>query len=122
MKNSVILNKDGIVEITVVGDQSARTVATMVDQCRNLLEEIGKKGKKQLILDDIVGLGVTDIEARRAVAKAAHDLPYARCVLLGDGSTWMRVATNLLLHGVGMGGKVRYFEDREKATKWLLSA
>lgn len=122
MKNSVILNKDGIIEITVVGDQDASSVTEMVGQARTLLEELGKKGKKQLILDDITGMGVTNIEARKAVNKAAHDLPFKRCVLLGDGSVLMRVAANLLLHGIGQGGKIRYFEDREKAVRWLLAA
>jgi UDP-N-acetylmuramyl pentapeptide synthase len=122
MKNSVILNKDGIIEITVIGNQTVSSVSSMAEQARKLLEELGKKGKKQLILDDITKLGTTDIAARKAVAKAAHELPFERCVLLGDGSTLMRVATNLLLHGIGKGSKIRYFEDREKATVWLLGA
>lgn len=121
MKNSVILNKEGIVEITVVGDQTFSSVSAMAGEARKLLNNLGKQDKRQLLLDDITKLGKTDIEARQAVAKAAHNLPFQRCVLLGDGSTLMRVATNLLLHGIGKGGKIRYFEDREKAIAWLLS-
>jgi hypothetical protein len=121
MKNSVTLNKDGIIEIFVIGDQTVETVTKMGAETKRLLEDLGKQGRPQLILDDITKLGLTNIAARKAVSELAHSLPYKKVAMLGDGSVLMRIGTTLLLHGVGMGGKVHYFEDRDKAVKWLLS-
>jgi glutaredoxin len=122
MKNSVTLNKDGIVEIMTHGPQTADSVNEMGSKARYLLEELGKQGKPQLILDDITHLGVTDIPARKAVANLAHTLPFQRVAMLGDGSVFMRISTNLLLHGIGKGNLIHYFENRDKAIAWLRSA
>lgn len=122
MKNSVILNKDGIVEIIVVGNQTVETVTQMGKEAKHLLDELGRQGRPQLVLDDITKLGTTDIAARKEVSLLAHNLPYKRAAMLGDGSVVMRIAANLLLHGIGKGHSVHYFEDRAKAIKWLLDA
>lgn len=122
MKNSVTLNKEGIVEIITHGPQTAASVTEMGNLAKGLLEELGKQGKPQLLLDDITHLGVTDIPARKAVASFAHSLPFRRVAMLGDGSVFMRISTNLLLHGIGKGDSIHYFEDRDKAIRWLLAA
>lgn len=121
MNNNVRLNTDDIIEITVVGNQNFATVSSMAIQAKRMLEELGKAGKPQLLLDDITKVGTTDIAARKAVAEYAKTLPYKKVAMLGDGTTVMRVATNLLLRAVGQGRRVKYFEDRQKAIEWLLA-
>jgi hypothetical protein len=121
MNNSVRLNGDNIIEITVVGNQNYASVSSMAIQAGQMLEKLGKEGKPQLILDDITKIGTTDIAARKAVASYAKTLPFKKTAMLGDGSVVMRVATNLLLRAVGQGVRVRYFEDRKRATAWLLT-
>lgn len=120
MQNSVLL-VGNIIEIKVVGDQNLSSVTDMSKKIAELLEAQRKAGKPLLVLDDITAIGNTDIPARKKVSEMAKTLPFHKAVMLGDGSVLMRVGTNLLLKGIGMGGKVRYFEDREKAKEWLLN-
>jgi hypothetical protein len=121
MRNKVTLNPNGIVEITVVGNQTSASVNAMAMQAKQLLEQTNAAGEPGLLLDDITNIGTTDIAARRAVAAYAKSLPYKKVAMLGDGTVVMRVATNLLLRAAGQGPRVKYFEDRQKATAWLLA-
>jgi hypothetical protein len=116
MANSVTVHKDGFIEVKVVGDQTGETVAVMGDEVKR---HLAMKGQPPLILDDITKLGQTDIPARQMVNQLAKTLPFERVAMYGDGSTLMRVGTNLLLKAIGMGGKIRYFDNRREAVEWL---
>lgn len=121
MQNSVKLVGD-IIEIKVVGDQNLASVTEMGERTKELLISQRNTGKPQLILDDITAVGNSDIPARKKVSEIAKTLPFQKAVMVGDGSVLMRVGTNLLLKGVGLGNKIRYFENRNEAEKWLLES
>lgn len=122
MANSVVLGDDGIILIKVEGDQTEESVNVMGRQVEACLAKLAEQNKPGLVIDDITKLGATNIPARQTVAMYARTLPYKKLAMLGDGNTAMRVGTNLLLKAIGMGSKVKYFEDRAEATKWLLGA
>lgn len=122
MGNSVELNDEGFIEVRVVGDQNYASVTSMGLQTKRLLEKLSAQDKPLRILDDITKLGNSDIKARKTVADLAQSLTYERIAMLGDGSVVMRVGTNLLLRAVGKGKRIKYFENRHKAIKWLLES
>jgi hypothetical protein len=116
MANIITVNKDGFIEVKVVGDQTGESVAAMGEEVKR---HLAQKGQRPIILDDITKLGKTDIPARQTVNHLAKTLPFERVAMYGDGSTLMRVGTNLLLKAIGMGDKIRYFENRQEAIDWL---
>lgn len=118
MANTVYLHDDGYIYVSVVGDQTAQSVKTMGDEVSTLLKRLKAQRKPRLILDDITTMGHTDIPARRMVADLAKTLDFDRVVLLGDGSTLMRVGTNLMLKAIGRSN-IRYFDDPDQAINWL---
>ena len=119
--NKVLLTDDDIIEIKVVGDQTHESVMAMGELVRGYLRELSSRHAAGLVLDDVTRMGITDIPARQAVSQLARTLPYKRAALLGTSNLLMRYGTRLLLKAIGMGGKIRYFEDREAAIRWLKS-
>ena len=65
-------------------------------------------------------MGHTNIPARQLVAELAKTLEFDRVAMIGDGSTLMRVGTNLMLTAIGKGSSIRYFDTRDQAVAWLL--
>lgn len=118
MANQVYLHDKGYIHVSVVGDQTAESVKAMGDQVKVLLGRLKEQHKPMLIFDDITTIGHTDIPARRTVAELAQTLNFDRVAMVGDGSTLMRVGTNLMLKAIGRSN-IRYFDDRDKAVEWL---
>lgn len=119
--NKVILSKTGIIEIHVVGDQTAESVQAMGRAAEKLVLQQRKAKKPVLILDVLLHMGVVPPEGRKAVVQYGKTLDYDRLAMLGSGSV-LRLGSNLLLQAVGKGSKVKYFDDLQKATDWLWSA
>lgn len=118
-QNQVFINDSNVIEIHVVGDQTASSVEAMGKQAEALLAELADKQLPGLILDDITQMGRTDTPARQTVSHLARSLPFARTAMIGDGGVTMKYGTQLLLQAIGMGSKIKYFEDREAALRWL---
>jgi UDP-N-acetylmuramyl pentapeptide synthase len=116
--NRVFINDDGVIEIIVNGDQTVESVQAMGDQALALAQVMQKKGRPALILDNLLLMGSVPPEARRLVADLIKSQDYDRLAMLGHG-TALRLGANLILQATGKGKRVKYFEDREKATAWL---
>ena len=121
MDNKVFINSDDIVEIHVVGDQNRQSVMVMGDQAKLLLKQLTERNKPALILDDITQMKRTDTPARQTVSELARSLPYKKVAMVGQDNPLMRVGTQLLIQAIGMGSKIKFFVNRDKAMKWLLS-
>lgn len=117
--NRVFINKQGIIEIQVIGDQTVESVQAMGDECIRLAREQQAEGKPALILDNLLEMGSVPTEARRRVAELVKSNDYDRLAMLGH-DTVLRFGANLILQATGKGSKVKYFEDREACTRWLL--
>jgi UDP-N-acetylmuramyl pentapeptide synthase len=118
MSNKVSLNDAGFIEIQVVGDQTAESVAAMGRQIIVLATQLRADGRPVLIYDDLTRLGMTTSEARREVGRLARTLDYDRLVMVGSSGTVMRHGTNLMLRAIGRPD-ARYFASRDAAYIWL---
>ena len=119
MSNRVYLNSDGIIEIEVIGDQTVPSVEAMGRQTDSFITQLKAVGKPCLILDNLLQIGKVGPEARREVVDVASRLDFDRAAMLGQGGM-MRFGANLMLRATGRAYKMRYFDRREDAVKWLL--
>jgi hypothetical protein len=116
--NRVFLNQDGIIEIMVVGAQNATSIETMGREADALVTQMKAVGKPCLILDNLLQIGPVDAQGRKLVVDLAKRIDYDRAAMLGKGGV-MRLGANLMLRAVGQAYRVRYFDDRDQAIKWL---
>lgn len=120
MVNKVQLNTDGLIEIWVIGDQTAESVREMGEKVEFFVRDLQRSGRPVLILDNLLKLGATTSQARAEVARLAKTLAFERAAMVGGGSLMMRYGTNLMLRAIGRSN-VRYFSHLESARKWLLT-
>jgi len=118
--NQVFINKHGIVEIKVRGDQTVASVQAMGDEAVRLAAEQRKKKHPALILDNLLEMGSVPVEARRRVAELVKSSKYDKLAMLGSG-TLLKIGANLILQATGRGKYVQYFDNRTEAIKWLKS-
>lgn len=116
--NKVFINKHGIVEIKVRGDQTVASVQIMGDEAVRLAAELREKGQPALILDNLIEMGDVPVQARRRVAELVKSSAYDKLAMLGSG-TLLKLGANLILQASGRGKYVRYFDNRTAAIGWL---
>lgn len=118
MYNKVFINPEGLLEIWVIGDQTAETVREMGEKCAYFAADLRRRGLPVLVLDNLLKMGATTSEARREVARVAKALDFDRAAMVGGGNLAFRYGTNLMLRAIGRRN-LRYFAHRESACKWL---
>ncbi len=118
MVNKVYIDPDGLLQIWVVGDQTAESVREMGEKLGFYTHKLREEHKAVLVLDNLMRMGKTTSEARQEVARIARTLDFDRGAMVGDGSALMRYGTNLMLRAIGRGN-LRYFNHLESAQKWL---
>ena len=91
----------------------------MGEAIREQLYKLDEQRLPALILDDLTRMGKTDTAARQTVSQLARSLPYQKAAMVGAGGPLMKYGTALLLQAIGMGRKIKYFEDRGQAIAWL---
>jgi len=119
MVNKVYLTPEGLIEIWVIGDQTAESVREMGEKLSFYTSDRRRQHLPVLVLDNLIKMGHTTSEARREVGRIAKALDCDRAAMVGDGSRPMRYGTNLMLKAIGRGN-IRYFGGMESARKWLL--
>lgn len=118
--NQVFINKHGMIEIKVRGDQTVASVQAMGDEAVRLAAELRKHKQPALILDNLLEMGEVPVEARRRVAELVKSSEYDKLAMLGSG-TLLKLGANLILQATGRGKYVRYFDSRTEAIAWLKS-
>lgn len=116
--NRVYRTPTHIIEIEVVGDQTAASVRAMGIEAARLAAQLRREQRPVLVLDNLKRLGHTDSAARREVARIARQLDFDRGAMLGDATPLMRLGTNLMLRAIGRPN-LRYFASRDAALLWL---
>lgn len=119
MLNKVFLDNDGVINILVVGDQTAESVREMGEKLEFFTRQRRAEGRPVLVLDNLLHMGATDSDARREVGRIARRFDCDRAVMVGGGSLMMRYSTNLMLRAIGRAN-LRYFAAEESARRWLL--
>jgi 1-aminocyclopropane-1-carboxylate deaminase/D-cysteine desulfhydrase-like pyridoxal-dependent ACC family enzyme len=120
MYNKVYVDKDGLLQIWVIGDQSVESVREMGEKLQFYTTDLRSRGCPVLVLDNLLSLGTTTSNARREVSRIARSLDMDRGAMVGGGSRTMRLGTNLMLRAIGRQN-LRYFSSLESAHKWLLA-
>ena len=120
-KKKVFINEYGLIEIIVAGDQTVESVRKMSDQSFNLVKKQREAGKPALILDNLMLIGKVPHDARKIVVETGKNLDYDKLAFVGN-DTIIRLGANLILHAIGKGSKVKYFDDYGEAVSWLTEA
>lgn len=120
MLNKVFLDAEGVINILVIGDQTAETVREMGEKLDFFTRQRRTERRLVLVLDNLLHMGQTDSNARREVGRIARRLDCDRAAMVGGGSLMMRYSTNLMLRAIGRAN-LRYFAASESARRWLLA-
>lgn len=116
--NRVFINKHGLIEIKVRGDQTIASVQDMGNEAMSLARRARKQKKPALILDNLLEIGDVPVEARHRVAELVKSSDYDKLAMLGSG-VLIKLGANLILQATGRGKQVRYFDSRTAAIRWL---
>lgn len=116
--NKVTLNKDGFIEIIVVGDQTASSIVAMGEAIQTNSKLLIEQQKPVLLLDDIRQIGKVPPEGRKAVVALGKTLTYKKLAMLGKPGL-IRFGANLLIRAMGQATKAKYFDQYDRAIAWL---
>lgn len=115
MTSKVYVDKEGIVNIESIGPQSGEEMLRVRSKLLEIAEERQEKIK---ILDDLSRVTKTTPESRRTAGESTKLDEISKVACFGGG-TVMRVMTNFIVKISGMEKKVKYFDTKEEAVKWL---
>ena len=119
--NEVLINRRGIIEIKVRGDQTVASVQAMGDEAMQLAAQLIKAHQRVLILDNLLEIGEVPIEAVTRVMELVRASNYEKLAMLGNQQL-IKIGANLIFYAAGRGKSVRYFDNRTKAIQWLEAA
>jgi len=121
-KFEIFVNPSGFIEQKFIGNQTPKSVTDGVDQLIKLVRKLHDQKKQVLVLVDITGVPkITNSDAmrgaRRSMVKSMKEEPYNRIAVYGDMATQVLVNTMALI--AGKRNKIRVFDNRIDALKWL---
>ena len=121
-KFELFISPSGFIEEKFIGRQTPESVQTAVDQLIKLSRKLKGQKKRVLILVDITGISKVNTsdrmkETRQAMVKAMKEESYDRLAVYGNMATQVLVNTMALI--AGKRNKVRVFDNRIDALKWL---
>jgi hypothetical protein len=117
-ENRVFVNDDDIIEFDVIGDQTPKSVIIMGETAGKLARQQWADGKRALMLDDLRKIGNWAPGTLRRVITIAKTISYDKLAMV-SGQYGVKAGSNFVLMAIGKYNKVRFFEDRDAATKWL---
>lgn len=117
--NSLQILPDGILELTQKGFQTKESIVQFQAKIDDLTANMHAENKKVLILVDVSGVTGQEPEVL-AMARERLKGKFDALALVGTTST-VQMIINWLLHAIGDDARIRSFNDRTEATKWLLS-
>ena len=117
-KNRVYVTDDDIVELIVVGDQTVDSVHAMGDRAGELGRKQWADGKPSLLLDNLNQMGNVPPNVLSHVIQIARKLNYDKLAMV-SGNKIIKATSNTVLAAIGKLGKVRFFDNRDAAVKWL---
>ena len=118
MLNTVFLNKDGYIEQIYKGDQNSETVILSVERVNKLIEKLKSEGKPIKVLVNLSQIKNTDAGSREAAVDALKKWHFDKTALYG-GSVFIKNLANLIIRAARKQDKVKIFDERKEAVKWL---
>jgi len=117
-QNRVFLNRYDVIEMHVVGDQTAESVRAIGDEAVRLADDCRRRGLPVLLSDNLLAMGTVPPEGRRVVVEYGKKAEFDRLAMVGKGAL-LRLGSNLLIQAIGKSDRLRYFEDELSAMHWL---
>ena len=118
------MNPAGFIEQHFVGSQTPQEVHKAIADLKRITRRLHKEGKPVLILVDVnrvtkIDLGPKMLKARVAGMKAMRSIEYKRAAVYGPLT--VQVLVNTLALVAGVRDKIRVFDSRIDAVRWLRS-
>jgi hypothetical protein len=100
------------------------TVPELEEDLVRLLEiqkELNEKKLPLLLIYDATGASGANSGIRKQAIKNMRSLNYHKVAVYGIGSTYMKYMANFVILGIGSADKVKIFDTKEEAEKWVRS-
>jgi hypothetical protein len=120
----IFINPSGFVEQHFFGELDPESILDGLMQLRAYAKKLNSEDKKVLILEDVSKISKVEFlspkmaEVRKAAAKAIKDIKFDRVALYGP--LHLQVILTTLALVAGKRDKVKVFDSRAAAIKWLL--
>src|SRR3989344_3727014 len=118
MARAVFLNKDGYIEQIYKGDQDYDTVTSAVRKVNKLIEKLQSEGRSVKVIVNLSEIGKTDSGSREAAVYALKSWYFDKTALYG-GNVFINNLANLIIRAARKQKKVKVFNTRREAYKWL---
>jgi hypothetical protein len=118
MSNSIFIGDDGFIHHVYEGDQTYSIVQSDVEKIIALSAQFRKEKKSVRVLGDYSRIGYADSGARKAASEALKEADYDKIALFGT-NMFHTVAANLIIIASGKSRKIKVFNSRQNAVKWL---
>lgn len=119
-KDTVFLDKAGIVNVLLEGKQTYQAIRHASDEMDALSSKLRREGKPVYVLVDISKMGGHDSGARREGYERLFTIYYDKFAMFGGG-LFLKSVANLVVKATKLGNKVKVFNTREEAIRWLKS-
>jgi hypothetical protein len=115
--NTLGQSQDGIIELTLTGHQTRQSSQQFTDDINQMVAELRTKKQKALILVNLAGVTGHDADVRDDARETMKN-DYDGLALYGENVP-VRMLANWLIRSSGQGDRVRFFDTKEEALKWL---
>lgn len=114
---TTLISPAGFIEQCYVGDQNEQSVKQGIKELKTCISKLKHQNKPAIILVDLSTLGNTDLGAHKAAILGMRTLDYQLGAFYGPLP--IQVLLNTLSLVSGMQKKLKVFETRVEAVKWL---
>ncbi|MCB0395781.1 MAG: STAS/SEC14 domain-containing protein [Flavobacteriales bacterium] len=119
MANKVYISESDLICVIYQGNQTYESVTSVTRQVIAAAEKLRLRHKEVKILNSLKYIKGTTAESRKAVADALMLDTYDKIALYG-GNMFFKYLTKLIVIATKKSAKVKYFDSKETASKWLL--
>lgn len=113
--NSVVLEKDGTLVVTVNGNQDGGTIQKAQDEAVRVIKKLDYKPN---VLIDVRNMGFPDTSARKAIIASFNMDDYNRQAIFGLNGA-LRIIATLLLSHVVFRNRTKLCKTESEARAWL---
>jgi hypothetical protein len=118
-KNTVELQPEGYVLVTLEGKQDYMTMDALAKRCKRLADQMKAEGKPVIGLVDFSRDGGFTTGTNKAVMHALEEISYDRLALFGKGGVLEEVTKAVVL-ALGKAERTKVFKTRDEALAWLM--
>jgi hypothetical protein len=118
-ENTVELQPEGYVLVTLVGDQNLQAIEAVTRRCRELVERLQYEQKPVWGLIDVSRQKGFDAGSNKAAMETLGQIDYDRAALCGANGVLTEVV-KMLVMALGKDDRTKVFATSEEAVAWLV--